>query len=102
MKIMRQNGYTQEELLALRPLIQRNLLECVRDIVNALNKFQLELAPHNRLNLQRLLDYCSPEDMDTFYDPTIAKVIHDLLTDAIVTLLMEKHSSESYLMDSAR
>jgi guanine nucleotide-binding protein G(i) subunit alpha len=102
MKIIHQGGYTKEELLAMRPLIRRNLLECARDIVNALNKYQLQpAAPHNQLSLQRLLDYRPPDDMDGSFDPAIARDAHDLWADTIIAHLMEKHSSDFYLMDSA-
>lgn len=42
MKIIHQNGYTRDELLAFRPLIWKNLLESARDVVQALGKFNLE------------------------------------------------------------
>jgi guanine nucleotide-binding protein G(i) subunit alpha len=42
MKIIHQNGYSREELLAFRPLIWKNLLESGRDVVQALAKFNLK------------------------------------------------------------
>ena len=55
MKIIHQNGYTPEELLAFRPLIWKNLFESARDVVNALSKFNLEpITPTNRVR-RRLL-----------------------------------------------
>jgi guanine nucleotide-binding protein G(i) subunit alpha len=50
MKIIHQNGYTNEELLAFRPLIWKNLLESARDVVQALGKFNLEpISPSNKV-----------------------------------------------------
>jgi guanine nucleotide-binding protein G(i) subunit alpha len=101
MKIIHQNGCPEEELLTLRPLIRRNLLEYARNIVNALDKFQLQpAAPHNQLNLQRLLDYRPPDDTDVSFDLAIARAAYDLCTDDIITLLMD-HSHDFDLMDSA-
>jgi len=42
MKIIHQNGYTTEELLAFRPLIWKNLLESAHAVIGALEKFSLE------------------------------------------------------------
>ena len=50
MKIIHQNGYTDDELLAFRPLIWKNLLESARDVVQALGKFNLEpISPANKV-----------------------------------------------------
>jgi len=50
MKIIHQNGYIRDELLAFRPLIWKNLLESARDVVQALAKFNLEpIGPSNKV-----------------------------------------------------
>jgi hypothetical protein len=50
MKIIHQNGYTNDELLAFRPLIWKNLIESARDVVHALVKFNLEpINPANKV-----------------------------------------------------
>jgi guanine nucleotide-binding protein G(i) subunit alpha len=50
MKIIHQNGYSREELLAFRPLIWKNLLESGRDVVQALAKFNLQpISPSNKV-----------------------------------------------------
>ena len=57
MKIIHQNGYTPEELLAFRPLIWKNLFESARDVVNALTKFNLEpITSTNRVR-RRLVSF---------------------------------------------
>ncbi|KAI0032082.1 G-protein alpha subunit [Vararia minispora EC-137] len=91
MKIIHQNGYTQEELIAFRPLIWKNLLECAKDVLAGLEQFKLEpVKLHNK----------PPEDVDANLDPAIAKAAYDLWVDDIIPALME-HSSDFYLMDSA-
>ena len=50
MKIIHQNGYSRDELIAFRPLIWKNLLESARDVVQALRKFNLEpITPANKV-----------------------------------------------------
>ncbi|VDB95884.1 unnamed protein product [Peniophora sp. CBMAI 1063] len=101
MKIIHQNGYTPDELLAFRPLIWRNLLECVHTVIESLEKFNLEpIQPQNKASRQRLLEYTIPDDGEFSFDPVVARQALDLWTDDIMPALME-HSSEFYLMDSA-
>lgn len=51
MKIIHQNGYTTEELLAFRPLIWKNLLESAHAVINALAKIGLEpIMPLNKVH----------------------------------------------------
>jgi len=50
MKIIHQNGYSREELLAFRPFIWKNLLESGRDVVQAMAKFNLQpISPSNKV-----------------------------------------------------
>jgi guanine nucleotide-binding protein G(i) subunit alpha len=102
MKIIHQNGYTPEELLAFRPLIWKNLIESARDVVNALAKFTLEpISATNRANCGRILAYqLATDDSDFFFSPDIAQAVQDLWADEIIPALM-LHASKFYLMDSA-
>lgn len=102
MKIIHQNGYTPEELLAFRPLIWKNLLESACDVVNALAKFNLEpIAAANRANCERILAYqLATDDPHFFFSPDIARAVQDLWVDEIIPALMN-FSSKFYLMDSA-
>jgi guanine nucleotide-binding protein subunit alpha len=59
MKIIHQNGYSHDELIAFRPLIWKNLLESARDIVQALRKFNLEpITPANKVGRSINLLFC--------------------------------------------
>ena len=50
MKIIYQNGYTDDELLTFRPLIWKNLHESACDVVQALGRFNLEpISPANKV-----------------------------------------------------
>jgi guanine nucleotide-binding protein G(i) subunit alpha len=54
MKIIHQNGYSEEELLAFRPLIWKNLLECAHAVIQGLEKFDLvPIQPHNVVSSAR-------------------------------------------------
>ena len=50
----------------------------------------------------KVLDYRpDTETSNTFFPPDIADAIHQLWKDPIITKIMDEHSSEFYLMDSA-
>jgi guanine nucleotide-binding protein G(i) subunit alpha len=126
MKIIHQNGYSHEELLAFRPLIWKNLLESGRDIVQALAKFNLQpISPFNKVrcpslrsdlflvyfnfthppisqeNCERILAYqLSPDNPQFFFSPDIARAVQEVWADEIIPALME-YASKFYLMDSA-
>ncbi|KAI9441933.1 G-protein alpha subunit [Lactarius indigo] len=102
MKIIHQNGYTPEELLAFRPLIWKNLHESAHGVVKALAKFNLEpITSANRANCERILAYqLAPEDPHFFFSPDIAQAVQNLWADEIIPALMN-YSSKFYLMDSA-
>ncbi|KAI9452290.1 G-protein alpha subunit [Lactarius psammicola] len=102
MKIIHQNGYTPEELLAFRPLIWKNLHESAHGVVKALAKFNLEpITPANRANCERILAYqLANDDSHFFFSPDVAQAIQDLWADEIIPALMN-YSSKFYLMDSA-
>ncbi|KAI9454674.1 G-protein alpha subunit [Lactarius psammicola] len=102
MKVINQNGYTPEELLAFRPIIWKNLLQSACDVVNALAKFNLELITTTNTEIcERILAYqLVTDDPDFFFSPDIAQAIQDLWADEIIPALMN-YSSKFYLMDNA-
>jgi guanine nucleotide-binding protein subunit alpha len=58
MKIIHQNGYSQDELLTFRPTIYRNLVDSAQDIVLAMRKLGVDPAlPENRQNAEKIMDY---------------------------------------------
>ncbi|KAH9957678.1 G-protein alpha subunit [Russula dissimulans] len=102
MKIIHQNGYMQDELLAFRPLIWKNLLESARDVVQALSKFDLKpISPTNKANCDRIMSYhLATDNPQFFFSPDIAQAVQEVWADEIIPALMD-HSSKFYLMDSA-
>ena len=58
MKIIHQNGYSDEELLSFRPTIFRNLIDSAQDIVLAMRKLGVDPAlPENRQNAEKIMEY---------------------------------------------
>ncbi|KAA1478282.1 G-protein alpha subunit [Dentipellis sp. KUC8613] len=101
MKIIHQNGYTPDELLAFRPLIWKNLLESAHAVIAALAKLGLEpVRPNNKTSLDKLQTYELSTDAAFYFSPDLAQAIQDLWNDPIIPTMMD-HSSEFYLMDSA-
>ncbi|KAH9039862.1 G-protein alpha subunit [Lactarius pseudohatsudake] len=118
MKIIHQNGYTPEELLAFRPLMWKNLHDSAHGVVKPLTKFNLAYHPRQQstppppfsrllfihlfqANCERILAYqLAIEDPHFFFSPDIAQAVQDLWADEIIPALMN-YSSKFYLMDSA-
>lgn len=101
MKIIHQNGYTDEELATFRPVVYKNVVESAQNIINAMRKLNLHCVHHsNRALVDKIIDY-QLENSDFVLSQEIAEAIHQLCQDPIVPKIMNEHSSEFYLMDSA-
>lgn len=123
MKIIHQDGFSLEERIAYRPAIYQNLLESAQAIVFAMHK--LSIKPTDAQNQVYCLS-CSashpltrhptqqgaPEQitrykLDPLIDPNfcfpeqLALSINRLWRDPVIPQIMDYHSSEFYLMDSA-
>jgi len=58
MKIIHQNGYTNEELLSFKPTVFRNLVDSAQDVVLAMRKLGVDPAlPENRQNAEKIMEY---------------------------------------------
>lgn len=102
MKIINQNGYSQQELFSWRIIVYRNIVESAQAIVQAVLDFNLDFElPENAMNVQRLLDYQVSGDPKFELDPEIVDAIESLWADATVNLCVEERRHEFYLMDSA-
>ncbi|KAI6117778.1 guanine nucleotide binding protein, alpha subunit [Pisolithus thermaeus] len=101
MKIIHQNGFTNEELMTYRPTIYRNTLDSAQAIVLAMRKINVDCVnPLNRENVDKILDYRVDASPSFVFSSDIAKAIHDLWQDPIISTVLD-HSSQFYLMDSA-
>ncbi|KAG9310542.1 G-protein alpha subunit-domain-containing protein [Chiua virens] len=101
MKIIHQNGFTDEELLTYRSIIYQNTLDSAQATILAMCKLGLDCVhPHNHVNAKRIFDYrIDPSPLFEF-SPEIAEAIDQLWKDPIIPQLMD-HTSQFYLMDSA-
>ncbi|CEP11440.1 hypothetical protein [Parasitella parasitica] len=98
MKIIHQNGYTNEELLNWRVTVYRNLIHSAQAIVKALHQFEYELQSEKvEYEAQRIIEYRLEENID----PSFIDAVISVWRDPAVTLLLDNNSTEFYLMDSA-
>lgn len=101
MKIIHQNGYTIDELAMYRLTIYKNLVDCGKDLVNAMEKFNIEPdASINREFVQFIQDYRVDPDPNIPVDPRLGTAIVSLWKDPCISRVME-HQVKFYLMDSA-
>lgn len=99
MKIIHQNGYTNEELLAFKPTIHSNVLVSAQALVMAMRKIGVDPEdPTNRTYADRILGY--KIDGTGFVSADLFQAIEALWHDPIIPVIMDR-SSEFYLMDSA-
>ncbi|KAH7909588.1 guanine nucleotide binding protein, alpha subunit [Hygrophoropsis aurantiaca] len=101
MKILHQNGFTKDELLAYRITIYKNIIDSAQAIVHAIEKLKMECElPENKANTQTILDYRVDPEIGFAFTEEVAQIIHTLWSDPVIPQVMN-HSSEFYLMDNA-
>ena len=101
MKIIHQNGYTKQELGLYRLTIYKNVLDCIKALIGAMQQFNIKpVNPENNENAEYLLDYSVDPDPHTPLDPHVGECVVSIWKDPCITDVME-HQSEFYLMDSA-
>jgi len=101
MKIIHQNGYTQEERVLYRLTIYRNLMDCMKELIAAMQQFENEPEDEKvKEYVEYLLAYNIDPDPNTFLDPKVADAVQAIWHDPAVAKTMDRQS-EFYLMDSA-
>ena len=99
MKIIHQNGYTREELVAFRPGIRKNTLECMQSLVLAIRN--LSIPYHNALCVPIADDILKFDLHDPpYFDEAFGEKLQTILLDDACAKAMEM-SSHFYIMDSA-
>lgn len=100
MKIIHQSGYTVEELSMYRMTIYKNLVDCAKALIGAMQQFDIEPSiAINRQYSDFLIDYQVITEPPTL-NPEVGMAIQSLWKDPSMAALMERQS-EFYLMDSA-
>ncbi|EJS44038.1 gpa2p [Saccharomyces arboricola H-6] len=104
LKILHQNGFTDQETKEYTPLIYQNLLEIARNIIQARTRFSVHLEPDCRLtqqDLSKVLSYEMPNNYTDQFPPDIAAVISELWAlPSTQRLITGPNASKFYLMDS--
>lgn len=101
MKIIHQNGYTQEERSLYRLTIYKNLIDCMKALTAAMQQF--EILPQSedvRGAIAFIEEYNVDPDPDTPLDPEVADAVQLIWKDPASPKTMERQS-EFYMMDSA-
>lgn len=101
MKIIHQNGYTMEELALYRLTIYKNLVDCAKALIGAMDQFEISPStPRNLDYAEYLLTYQVDADPHRCLDRDVGEAVTSLIRDPSYMRVME-HQSEFYLMDSA-
>ena len=101
MKIIHQNGYTQEERALYRLTVYKNLIDCMKSLIAAMQQF--EIVPEDQTvkdYITFIEDYNVDPDPDSTLDPKAADAVEAIWADQASSKTMERQS-EFYLMDSA-
>lgn len=101
MKIIHLRGYSEDELFNYRPTVFKNLVECAKAVITAMQQFNIvpEIA-ENKEFAQFMLDYQPESGPQAHIDPQVGIAVQSLWNDPCKAQLMD-HQTEFYLMDSA-
>lgn len=101
MKIIHQNGYTQEERALYRLTIYKNLVDCMKALIGAMEQFEIESETGEvKEYMEYIKDYNVDPDPETPLDVEVADAVHAIWSDPASKKTMERQS-EFYMMDSA-
>jgi guanine nucleotide-binding protein subunit alpha len=105
-KIIHQNGFSDNEKFDYKPFVYQNICESAQCIIKALQKYDLTSNIINLTSdeLETLLNYQVPLEIDvktSSLDPIIADLIEKLISDQIVIDLLSKKEYEFYILDSS-
>ncbi|KAF8344326.1 guanine nucleotide binding protein, alpha subunit [Cantharellus anzutake] len=101
MKIIHQKGFTKDELMLYRPVVNKNVVESAQDVANAMIKFSLQPEVGvNRDYMMQIKDFQYDPDPSFTLPISLAEAIESFWKDPVILRLMER-SNEFYLMDSA-
>ena len=101
MKIIHQNGYTQEERQLYRLTIYKNLIDCMKALIGAMHQFDLEPEDEAVKDYTAYIEeYNVDPDPETPLEPKAAEAVEAIWRDPASSKTMERQS-EFYLMDSA-
>lgn len=101
MKIIHLRGYSEEELYNYRAIVFKNLVECAKAVIIAMEQFDIEPNSEEiRDYCEFLLGYTVEPGPSARIEVKIGAAVQALWADPCIDQLMQ-HSTEFYLMDSA-
>ena len=101
MKIIHQNGYTNDELALYRHTIFKNVVDCAKALIGAMRQFDIEVEdPANQQHCDFLMEHTVDPDPNSNLDPRAGEAVASLCKDPCVPKVMN-HQNEFYMMDSA-
>lgn len=101
MKIIHLKGYSDDELYNYRATVFKNLVECAKAVIFAMQQFDLEpQLEENKRHAEFLLEYQPESGPQASIDQDVGVAVQAIWNDPAKALLMD-HQTEFYLMDSA-
>ena len=100
MKIIHLNGYSRSELDGFKPIVVRNILESIRNLIHAIHRFHIPFSDEETEECsRRVLSVVEDLQMPSL-TPELAGMIERVWRDEAAKKALEK-SSEFYMMDTA-
>jgi guanine nucleotide-binding protein G(i) subunit alpha len=101
MKIIHQNGYSQEERALYRLTVYKNLIDCMKALIGAMQQFEIDTDNEKvKEAIVYIESYNVDPDPDSTLEPKAAEAVERIWKDPVSAKTMERQS-EFYLMDSA-
>lgn len=101
MKIIHLKGYSDDELYNYRATVFKNLVECAKAVILAMEQFEIEPEiEENKIHMQYLVDYQTESGPQAHIDAQVGVAVQSLWGDPAKDKLMDR-ATEFYLMDSA-
>lgn len=101
MKIIHLKGYSEDELYNYRSTVFKNLVECAKSIITAMQQFDIELQDEeNKAHVDFIMEYQAESGPQAHINPQVGVAVQAIWSDPAKDRLME-HQTEFYLMDSA-
>lgn len=123
MKILHKNGFSEEELYEYKPFVFKNVLDCVKNVVNAIIDLQPDLIADKGTaeealaaningaeglrkhilryeDLNEILDYEVSVSSDEQFNPSVAAKIKTVYSFPEVRAFIEREQGKFYLIDS--
>jgi guanine nucleotide-binding protein G(i) subunit alpha len=101
MKIIHLKGYSEEELYNYRATVFKNLIECAKAVITAMDQFDIEPSTEGtRDYCDYLHSYTVEAGPSAHIEAKVGLAVQALWSDPCIDRLMQ-HATEFYLMDSA-